>query len=485
MHHHVFVWGILLLVVLSSLIFGMLSREMGTPRQRFVALAFAITALFWAVWRWAAFNKNNDWGPFRHLSGLSVVFVVVLTALIIIFARLGAGQWLRVFAIALLVFAVAAPFNWSLSGSLGRDYKAECAAQGLLVNDRGDGCAKKQVQVTPEAPAKTAAQCAGFNVAYDDNAGNRVLSNGVTGTPTQVVNSVLAIAKHDTRVLQLYWNATPQGAAKPVAAYQDLETNGCLNSQGQAIYYQTLGAYQSAVKSSEPAPSSGVNTGVTPKGSPFQEAPGKISGNRTAAKVVFKNGVAVYIMHRCGNIVTLTPIPHIPPKPKPTPPTPPTPPTSTPTCKSGVPAGSPSCLPCYSPGNGPTPVGSPQPGQTICPGKDPTHGIANDPAVPPITKGCGADGGIDPNNCTGGTQTSHPTQASPAPATGTTQCGVTGNDPCASPSPRPAPTQPPAPSGAASPPAPGGGGGNYPAPSPGAPSSSPSPISGNPGGGAG
>jgi hypothetical protein len=462
--------GIFLLVVLTVPIYRAVRGRKGTTPQ-YVSSAIAAVAFFWAAWRWL-FMLHTKFGPFRHLSFGYFLLVLLISALVVVLGRVGLRKViLRPVALIALILAVLAPFNWSLSSSLGRDYKAECSAQGLLVNSHGDGCEKKQTQVTPEAPAKTAAQCAdGFNVAYDANAGNRVLSNGVNGTPTAVVNSVLAVAKHDTRDLQLYWNATPQGAASPVADYKGLESSGCYNDRGRAIYYQTLGAYQSAVKSSADAPNSGVNTGVTPKGSPFQEAPGTISGNRKATKVVFRNGMAVYILHRCGNIVSLTPIPHIPPKPRqPRPPThPPTqPPTQPPTH-----------LPCYSPGNGPTPVGSPAPGQEICPGKDPATGIENVPGVPPQTTGCGADGG-NTKPCQGGTATNHPTQASPPPASGSTQCGVDGNAPCESPSPRPQPSSSPAPSGYPSAPPPGSGGA-YPSSSP-----SPPPASGDPGGGSG
>lgn len=453
--------GIILLVVLSIALFAVARRPWGTPPKRYIALALALVALFWASWRWLFFDHTKV-GPFRHLSGYTFLLVLGLT-LAVIFLNSALGPILRVVAMVALVFALAAPFQWVGEVFADHSAKAEC------LRHAPDKLVCTQVQAHPVAtpsPSASPADCHGYTLKYDANDGGRFASAGLKGTtPAESLASNQMLRKEDPRKLMIDYNAVFAGTTKVLFSdfHQLVDTTGqCLNQAGQDAYQQLLGADTTGKVTNEPAPATGVNTGARKGGAPFQEPVGKISGNRAAVTVTYRNGNKVSYMMRCANPVTAKPIPHIPPPP---------PPTPTPTCKPGVPVGSPSCLPCYSPGNGPTPVGSPQPGQTICAGKDPTTDVNVNPSVPPGVQGPNPDCPATP--CQGGTATgpNHSVAPSPPAATDPTQC----NGPCQSPSPRPTTSSSPAPSGYPSPPPAGGPGAESPSPNGPPPTTDPTP----------
>jgi hypothetical protein len=172
-------------------------------------------------------------------------------------------------------------------------------------------------------PQRKADQCvAGFNVKLDKNNGNKLVSKGIdTAHPHHAVKQILKYAKHDPRILQVYWNASPLGKKHPVKDAKSLTKNGCYTAHARDLYNQLLAEYKTAtVKKS--SVTYGRNTGAYPNGNAFQESAGAITGDTRAVRIKFSNGDVIYALHRCGNVVTKTkaPIPSVTVKPKPTPP---------------------------------------------------------------------------------------------------------------------------------------------------------------------
>ncbi len=172
--------------------------------------------------------------------------------------------------------------------------------------------------------------------------------------------------------------------------------------------------------------------GITPTGQIFQTQKVMNPSVNNAIVGTTPDGVTLSIKDDCGfQTVSKAPIPGVPPE------TPPSlgPPTSVPSPTSTVP---------------------------VEHGKDPTKGIIYAP-IPTSVQGCGADGGPT-QPCTGSTATNHPVQATPPPASGTTQCGD-GNQQCPTPTSTTTTTAPPPPPRVTLTPAPAGGG-SGPSPSP-------------------
>jgi hypothetical protein len=244
--------------------------------------------------------------------------------------------------------------------------------------DSATGAAKWDCQADASVdygPQKSPDQCVdGFNIAPDEHKANQVISNGGTVTPASPELDTLLydVNMHDPAVLMLYYNSSPPGKADPVGSVQDLVDSGCYSTRGRDAYNQWKGAWQSAVKTPDTAPATGVNSGVA-NGQPFQEAAGPIGGDRTATKVVYPNGDTMWVLHRCKNVETNgTPIPNIPPKEVVTT-------TTTPTTRPG----STTTVPRTTT----TVCAQPPPGQTGC-GKDATKDVLVNPAVPDQVKGC-------------------------------------------------------------------------------------------------
>jgi hypothetical protein len=317
-----FVIGLVVLALVIALS-GAVARRTGSW-----VVALAVAAFAWTAARYILFSNllwhNPRWDMHWFLwrpADFALLVTVLVMAIVAILAR-KVGENLAWFAVVVtLVFAVLAPFNWS-HDSGGRKENAAAPA------------AESTTTTSTQAPENCVDR---YNVVLDANEGDRVVSQGIdVSDPAKAVDQIMALAQHDPRILVLYWNVSPAGKQAPISDWNTLVDNGCYTQQARDLYQQTLGEYKAATATTSEAPASGVNTGVTPGGAPFQETPGAISGDRTAVQIAFPNGDVVWAMQRCGNVVTTgAPVPGIPPKPTPTPP-PITPPT-TPTCPNGTP----------------------------------------------------------------------------------------------------------------------------------------------------
>jgi hypothetical protein len=220
------------------------------------------------------------------------------------------SAWTVVGVIALIVVVVAAVII-SLDGDQPETAQADNTSVDTSSDDHQDD---------------DAAKCDGYVVHLDKNESNRLLSKGAHGPAPKVRKIVAHAASYDPRVLLTYWNGTFPG--KAVASEDELVEGGelkngrCYTDRARHMHQKLKGQLFMAAVSNGQAPRYGVNTGATAGGSAFQTSPGTISGNRKATKVVYANGRTIWIMHRCGNLVTKKPIPKVPPKP-PQPPTPP------------------------------------------------------------------------------------------------------------------------------------------------------------------
>lgn len=97
--------------------------------------------------------------------------------------------------------------------------------------------------------------------------------------------------------------------------WKPLVNGNCLSRDGQALYYRFSGALEASgtTFTEAQAPATGSNSGVNRGTYGVAATPG-ISGNRKAIKVTLADGSFVYIMVRCGNVVTTKPsnLPKVP-----------------------------------------------------------------------------------------------------------------------------------------------------------------------------
>lgn len=167
----------------------------------------------------------------------------------------------------------------------------------------------------------------GFNVKYDPNKGLDDVTGGIdTSNPAKARNQILDVAHHDPRYLFKLVEASPLGHDRfpQLTSYsqlQDAKTgNGCYSVLGRDVYNTYQGVlYNTKTKltSLKQAPAFGSNSGTNPKGSPFMEPPGKLTGDRRALQITYPGGQKADVLHRCGNVFVpgRTPVPHVPVKP--------------------------------------------------------------------------------------------------------------------------------------------------------------------------
>lgn len=219
---------------------------------------------------------------------------------------------LRALALGLSVaFVVMVAVSWIGGGSSA----SEQASTKPVPADNG-GAQVPAGQPEDSALEVPGAKCKTFKVKLDANRGNRVMGYGLRGTPEQARAKILRVARQDPRIFQLYWNSSPLGKKQPVASASSLVKGGCYTTQAQEMYFKWSGAFLAAKVKRSAAPSYGTNTGAYPGGRAFTET-GPISGNRAGYKFTYGNGDKIWVMHRCGNVVTKTRIPGVKPKPRP------------------------------------------------------------------------------------------------------------------------------------------------------------------------
>lgn len=176
--------------------------------------------------------------------------------------------------------------------------------------------APKKVKASDE---KTPSVC--WKVVRDGNdAGDRVVKAGLSGSAAKVSSELLAAAQHDPSALVALYNMSPLAKSGQLSE-SEVASNGCYTSLGQKSWYALAKEMNTAKKSNKVAPSNGCNTFV--KNGKVTVKCETILGNREATKIVWGDGSVTYILHRCGNpMVPHKPVPH---KPTPTTPVPTTP----------------------------------------------------------------------------------------------------------------------------------------------------------------
>jgi hypothetical protein len=101
---------------------------------------------------------------------------------------------------------------------------------------------------------------------------------------------------------------------------KSLVNGNCASDEAQALVAEIEMAFAQAKITPDDAPSDATNSGVNPaNGQMVSAAHAGITGDRTAIKVVLKDGTTVWIMARCGNPVVKGPAP-VPPGPTDNPP---------------------------------------------------------------------------------------------------------------------------------------------------------------------
>jgi hypothetical protein len=168
---------------------------------------------------------------------------------------------------------------------------------------------------------------------FDENHKDRFVSEGI-----KTVKDDLKNLAEDAR--NLAFRAEMLGLREGHDPNELLEPGEkCLSREGQDLFNQVKGALTNGkvkVNENGQAPADGYNTEMV-DGRPVIASTRGVDGDRSAIVYRLANGEVLYVMHRCGNIVTENPGPNPEPTPTPTNPTPT--PTPQPTCPPDMPHG--------------------------------------------------------------------------------------------------------------------------------------------------
>ncbi len=196
-------------------------------------------------------------------------------------------------AVMLLVFAVIAGLLW-------------------VVGEANSGsAATPPSSATPTTGQQGDDSC--WVVKVDGNdAGNRVIATGLSGSPEKVQASLLKAAKADPSALVALYNMSPL-ANKQTLTESDVASDGCYTAAGKQAWFALVAELNKpAVKTvNKTAPANGCNTFVV-NGKVIVKCE-RILGNRNATKIVWGDGSVTWVLHRCGNPMTPGKPPHNPP----------------------------------------------------------------------------------------------------------------------------------------------------------------------------
>jgi hypothetical protein len=240
---------------------------------------------------------------------------------------------------------------------------------------------------TTATPTATVAGCTTWPTAPSDYTNNRWFAAGIAeiknaATPAEATDAAhawLAEVRKDPNLLA--------GAAKYFIQRDvdkaTLSTDACATDAAvQLVAELELAIGQAKAIVPDAAPANGTNTGVD-NGNVVGSPVAGITGDRKAIKVTLSNGREIWVMARCGNIVTVGPSPVPPGRTDQQPPTV-TPPRTTPVCPPGTVGVPPNCLQAKDPSQDPArkgnaPVGG---GKNVDPGPGPTTVPTQPPAAP-------------------------------------------------------------------------------------------------------
>lgn len=224
---------------------------------------------------------------------------------------------------------------------------------------------------TAPSPSATPEDCAdSWPIVPANHEQNRWFYEGIASIMDANTNEEAVAASIDWRekvrqAPNLLVGAVKTFLQKDVSEASLTGSDGCVTQEAVDLDLE-LGMYIAASKiTPDEAPINGVNTGVNDGAVVSDSSPG-ISGDRKAIKIVTPDGRTIWIMARCGNIVTESPV--FPPGETDNPPKP--------TCPPEMPNGNwPNCKdePTQDPGpRGNAPIGhgpnaDPGPGQYIAP----------------------------------------------------------------------------------------------------------------------
>lgn len=219
--------------------------------------------------------------------------------------RVRASTILAILLAVLLALALVIPFLGPISASAGD------AGQTNI----------KPLTPSPSAtptPTATPEQCADtWPIVPADHTDFRWFYEGLASIKDAQTNEQAVAAAHDWRervreVPYLQAFAAKQILQREVSSSSLTGKDGCVTQAAVDLDVE-LGMALATARSITPdlAPETGTNTGVDGVVVVSDSTPG-VSGDRKAIKIVLSDGRTIWVMARCGNIVTESPIPDIP-----------------------------------------------------------------------------------------------------------------------------------------------------------------------------
>ncbi|MEJ0073304.1 MAG: hypothetical protein WDN27_04470 [Candidatus Saccharibacteria bacterium] len=321
-HSHAYPWWFWLIfgVALITIVVSALS-----PRIDLLWLvwmlgaALVVIPLFYIGW----FKPGSAHGNALHARSLWVTLFIMAAVLMVV----GGLVWLvhRDLAVVVLVAAVltaCAALSFCLMGSSSHHSKNTAAAKpSASASASATHSASASASPTPSYHASSASQCApNFNVVYDPNEEKDLVSGGapVDAYPTaqSAITKLTDAMKQDTRILYVYYTASPEQKLQPITNEAELrgtgQNDGCYSQAGMNAYNAYLVELAHAKLENVQAPATGVNTGANPGGGAFQAPVGKITGKLDAVKITYADGTVVYVLRRCLNEELPAPSPTLP-----------------------------------------------------------------------------------------------------------------------------------------------------------------------------
>lgn len=271
----------------------------------------------------------------------SVIALVLVTALVAIFAREALAKTAPMFQIgAVLLWLIAAIITLKITRANSRYAIVAMLVIALAIMGIAYFAPKASAETQAEAPQEVVLTETGqktWPMKAGDYTNNRWFPDGAAKIQSATTKEEALAATQDWLEKVKTDPNLLVGAAK-FFLNRDVDKASLVDAEGYATdkAVQLVAEIQLAIgtaKSVTPAeaPANGINSGVD-NGSVVQASSAGIDGDRKAVQVVLQNGETIWIMARCGNPVTASDV-GLPkggtdnPPAKGGPPTPPTPPT--------------------------------------------------------------------------------------------------------------------------------------------------------------
>jgi|GEM_PF-4546363 len=190
------------------------------------------------------------------------------------------------------------------------------------VRDRLDKWKEKCSQGPPPTTTSSVAAVSDcvdeFVVKLDANVGGSLFSEGISPKSEDAKREILAKAKEDPRVLQVYYNASPRGqktgTIQKAEDIAPLQNGACYTEQGRKWYASWAADWELVEIRNDTLPAYGTNTGAVPNGQAFQSQGAIPAGTAYLIVQYDATGKEIgryWIRIECGNPVGKTPFPGI------------------------------------------------------------------------------------------------------------------------------------------------------------------------------